>query len=98
MCFFRKRFRLLLWFQAEQFWRMEQQLEEFILSANSDAIEAVVTQLGKAKAEIVAKIEALQEAVDNGEDLSPALADLTSAAQALDDVVPDPEPVEEPAE
>ncbi len=94
-CFFRKRFRH--WFQIE-LWRMERHLEGIILSANSDAIEAVVAQLGKARDEIVAKIDALEAAVGNGEDLSGPLAELRAVAQGLDDVVPDEVPAEEPAE
>lgn len=71
--------------------------------SNVDAIQAVVAQLGKVKAEILGKIAALEAAQGAGEDLSAPLADLAAAAQALDDVVPDavvepaPEPVVEPA-
>ena len=60
--------------------------------SNSDAIEAVVAQLGKAKDEIVAKIATLQVAAAAGQDLTAPLADLAAAAQALDDVVVDPAP------
>jgi chromosome segregation ATPase len=56
------------------------------------AIQAVGTQLEKAQAEIVAKLEELTAALSNA-NLSPeaeaALADLKAKAQALDDIVPD---------
>jgi hypothetical protein len=58
--------------------------------STQDSINAVVTQLGKAKGEIVSKIADLQAAIDAGvpaEQLD--LTALTEAAQALDDVVPD---------
>lgn len=57
--------------------------------ANAELIADVVAQLGKAKAEIVAKIGGLEAAVASGEDLSGPLAELVAAAQGLDDVVPD---------
>lgn len=66
------------------------------MSANSDAIAAVVAQLDKAHAEVTARITALEEAVNAGEDLSAPLAALKAAAQGLDDVVADVPPVEEP--
>lgn len=51
-----------------------------------------LTQLGKAKAEILAKIQELQDAAGN-DDLSPelqaAIDNLTPAVQALDDIVAD---------
>lgn len=56
------------------------------------ALKALNVQLGKANDEIQAKIKALQAAVTNG-DVSPeiasAVADLTTSAQKLDDIVPD---------
>lgn len=99
--------RVMLWCIAELA-HLVRKLEGR-MSENSDAIEAaaaanraVEAQLVKAKAEIDAKIEALQAAVDAGEDLSAPLADLTAstaglvpAAQAVDDIVPDA-PVEQP--
>lgn len=66
---------------------------EVLRLSNSEAIAAVVAQLGKAKDEILAKIAELEVAAAAGEDLSAPLADLAAAAQALDDVVPD-SPVE----
>lgn len=63
-------------------------IEVFRLS-NSELINNVVAQLGKAKSEIVAKIGGLEAAVASGEDLSGPLAVLAAAAQGLDDVVPD---------
>lgn len=70
-----------------------QQVEEIIMSATQDAVDQIVTQLSKAKAEIVSKIDDLQAAVDAGE--APDLAPLKAVVQSLDDVVPDA-PVDEP--
>lgn len=89
MCFFRKRFRQLIWLQAEALWRMQLQLEGFILTKNSEAIAEVTRQLDKARAEIVIRIDSLQEAVDRGDDITGPLGDLRKAAQALDDLVAD---------
>ena len=64
--------------------------EKVCMSAVQDAVDSVVAQLGKAKAEIltaIAELEAREPNVD--------LSALTAAAQGLDDVVPDPV-VEEP--
>ena len=70
-------------------------IEVFRLS-NSELINNVVAQLGKAKSEIVAKIGGLEAAVASGEDLSGPLAVLAAAAQGLDDVVPDEPLIEFP--
>lgn len=63
------------------------------------AIQAVGTQLTKAKDEIIKKISDLEAALSNA-NLSPeaeaALADLKTQAQALDDVVADVPPPDEP--
>ena len=70
--------------------RINYHLKEVITMSTQDAVNAVVAQLGKAKGEIVAKIVDLQNQIDAGvpaEQLD--LTDLTAAAQALDDVVPD---------
>lgn len=67
-------------------------LEGIIMSASQDAVDAVVAQLGKATDEIKAEIAAL-EAREPSVDLSA----LKTAAQALDDIVPDA-PVDTPAE
>lgn len=67
---------------------------EVLRLSNAESIAAVVEQLGRAKAEIVDRIGVLEAAAAAGEDLSAPLADLVSAAQALDDVVPDDGPVE----
>lgn len=63
------------------------------MGAAQDAVDAVVVQLDKAKAEIVKAIADLEVAVAGGE--APNLDALKAAAQSLDDVVPDA-PVEEP--
>jgi DNA-directed RNA polymerase subunit F len=70
--------------------RIAHHLKEVIRMSAQDSINAVVTQLGKAKGEIVAKIADLQAQIDAGvpaEQLD--LTALTEAAQALDDVVAD---------
>ena len=59
------------------------------------ALKNLTTQLGKANDEIQAKIKALQDAVTNGEvspEIAAAVADLTTAGQKLDDIVPDAPP------
>lgn len=64
--------------------------------STQDSIDAIVVQLGKAKAEVVAKIADVQAQLDAA--AVPAekvnLDALTAAAQALDDIVPDPAPVD----
>jgi hypothetical protein len=59
--------------------------------STQESIDAVVTQLGKAQAEIVSKIADVQAQLDAAN--VPAevvnLDALNAAAQALDDIVPD---------
>jgi len=66
------------------------------LMSTQETINAIVTQLGKAKDEIVAKIADVQAQLDAAS--IPAetvdLTALTTAAQALDDIVPDPAPAD----
>ena len=65
-------------------------LRETIMSAQQDAVDAIVAQLGKAKAEIIAKLTDVQAQVDAaGVADQVDLAPLVEIAQALDDVVPD---------
>lgn len=61
-----------------------------------ETVDSLVSQLAKAKAEIVTKISELEAQVAAGE--TPDLTALKEAVQALDDVVPDsvPEPEPEP--
>ena len=69
--------------------------------------QSITGQLNKVEAEIIAKIAALQDAVNAvtaqlaDQDLTPeqvaSLTDLQNVAQSLDDIVPDAAPVEEPA-
>lgn len=69
---------------------LENQLKGAIMSEAQNAVDAVVAQLDKAKAEIsaqIAELESREPAVD--------LSALKAAAQSLDDVVVDV-PVEEP--
>jgi hypothetical protein len=83
----------------EHFDRVTKRLEKVVIMSAQDSINAVVAQLGKAKAEIVAKIADVQAQLDAAS--VPAeqvdLSALTAAAQALDDVVADA-PVEVPVE
>ena len=70
------------------------------MSNTSQTLEQIKAQLTKAKGEIVGKIQALTDAVNNNQDnLSPesqqALEDLQNLAQQFDDIVPDA-PAEEP--
>ncbi|QRY51771.1 hypothetical protein [Mycolicibacterium septicum] len=70
--------------------------ERFFMSEVQNAVDAVVAQLAKAKAEIVTAIEELRNREPDVD-----LSALTAAAQGLDDIVPDApveEPVEEPSE
>jgi phage shock protein A len=55
-------------------------------------LATILAQLQKATAEIQAKIQALIDAASNADvtpELQTAIDDLTPAAQALDDIVPD---------
>lgn len=58
-----------------------------MMGASQEAVNAVVEQLGKAKAEILAEIASLEAAVAAGEPVD--LSALVAAAQGLDDIVPD---------
>lgn len=69
-----------------------------------ETVNAVVAQLGKAKAELLEKIADLQLQLDDAKVADVVdLSELVAVAQALDDIVPDAEepadePVEDPAE
>src|SRR5436190_15124430 len=73
-------------------------IKQIIMNQKDEALAlgALRTQLTKANGEIQAKLKALQDTIDNGPDVSPeveaAVAELTKASQALDDVVPDAPP------
>lgn len=72
--------------------RMEKNMAEK-LNELAAKLAVVVTQLDKAKAEIVAKVDALVAALDGVElpaDASARLAELQVKAQELDDLNPDP--------
>jgi hypothetical protein len=62
-------------------------LKELIMAAIQNAVDQIVTQLGHAKDEILAKVADLETQITAGE--TPDLGPLTAAAQALDDIVPD---------
>lgn len=63
------------------------------LAQLAEDLTAVKDQAAKAKAEIIAKIAALEEAIANGGGTTPevdaALAALKAEVQGIDDVVPD---------
>ena len=63
---------------------------EKIMSENQKKIDAIAAQLAKARAEIVAEIEALKN--QTGAEVLD-FSGLESAAQGLDDLIPDEEPV-----
>lgn len=67
----------------------------------AQGLRDVKTQVIKAKGEVVDKIAALETAVGNAGTVSPeveaAFADLKTAAQSIDDVVPDGPAVGAPA-
>lgn len=58
-------------------------------------LAAVKVQNDKARAEVLAKIQALEDAIANAGNTTPevdaALADLKASVQTDDDIVPDPE-------
>lgn len=62
--------------------------QEDRLSQNSEAIEAVVSELQGAVSTINAKIDALTAANAAGEDLTQPLADLKAAADAVAAIAP----------
>jgi predicted Zn-dependent protease with MMP-like domain len=71
-------------------------IEGFSMSVQS-AVDAITSQLTKAQREIVARIADVQAQLDAaGVAEQIDLSSLTAAAQALDDVVPDPEVVVDP--
>ncbi len=56
------------------------------------ALQAITSQLGKVNDEIQSKLKALQDAIDAGTvspEVEAAVTGLTTAAQKLDDIVPD---------
>jgi len=64
--------------------------------ATIDMIKSLTAQVNKAKAEITGKIQTLEDTINNGGDdaaVQAALADLKSAVQGVDDIVPDAAPV-----
>jgi len=70
--------------------RQIRHLEGFTMTAAQDAVNAVVGQLRKAQLEIVTKIAEVQDQLDSaGVAEEVDLSELTAAAQALDDIVPD---------
>lgn len=62
-------------------------VEGVVVSSAQEIVDEIVFQLGKARDEIVAEIQALEDAAAAGETLD--LSALAEAAQRLDDVVPD---------
>ena len=70
-------------------------IESGFIMATQEAVNAIVAQVKKGTAEVVAKIAELQAAADAGQPVD--LTELAAAAQALDDIVADA-PVVEPVE
>ena len=85
-------YKALTEFVAEEISKLRQDL----MSAASQALQEVVSQLGKAKGEIVAELARLAQAIEDGTISDADLDGLRAAAQALDDVVPDTNPEPEP--
>lgn len=65
------------------------------MSQNQEIVNQLVSQLAKAKQEILAQISALQEQINAGQTID--LSALALAVQSLDDLNPD-EPEPEPSE
>jgi hypothetical protein len=87
---------------VEHFDRRTYQLEGIINLSTQDTVNAVVAQLGKAKAEVIAKLAEVQAQLD-AVGVTPEAVDLSAlvaAAEALDAIVPDVVaeiPADEPA-
>lgn len=62
-------------------------VEGVVVSSAQEIVDEIVFQLGKARDEIVAEIQELEDAAAAGETLD--LSALSEAAQRLDDIVPD---------
>ena len=79
---------------------INKQLKEIEMKVDEaiDAVKAVGEQLEKATREILAKIEALENVLpdDLTEEQQAAIQVLKDKAKALDDIVPDAEPVPAP--
>jgi septal ring factor EnvC (AmiA/AmiB activator) len=79
-------FKIVVEHSGKQLEKITMNIQEAI-----DQIKAVSVQLGEAKDEILAKIEALESATgDLTEEQQSALDELKTAAQGLSDVVPGP--------
>jgi len=65
-------------------------LKEAIMSAQQEAVDAIVAQLDKAQSEILSAIDDLEAQIDAGQPAD--LTALKAAAQSLDDLNPDDEP------
>lgn len=85
---------MLAYYLSELTWRVQDM--EGRMSANSDAIEAVVADLQAYQTRVTDKIAALEAANAAGEDLTAPLADLKNEAASLDASVP-AAPAEAPA-
>jgi hypothetical protein len=79
--------------------RKTNQLSGVITLSTQDTINAVTAQLKKVKDELLAKIADLNVQIEDANVADVVdTSELTAAAQALDDIVPDPEPATEPSE
>jgi predicted RNA polymerase sigma factor len=70
--------------------RQTHHLQGAIVSEVQDAVDAITAQINKGTAEVVAEVAALEAQVAAGE--TPDFTALKAAAQALDDLNPDPAP------
>ena len=80
------------WARTRNYWM------ERMMASVKDLLVGIQTQLGKARSEIVGKIAELEAKVADGTITEADLAPLREAAQALDDIVLDVPPVDEPVE
>ncbi len=71
----------------------------FFMATINDRLSAIETRLQKASGEITSLIASLRDALNNGGPTEEIVSRLETAAQQLDDIVPDAPPVdtEEPA-
>lgn len=69
-------------------------IERFTMSEVQDAVDALTAQVLKSRDEVLTEIASLEAQVANG--VEPDFTALKAAVQSVDDIVPDPAPVEAP--
>jgi hypothetical protein len=80
------------WFFSTEKLLTKREIKEIIMTASQNVVDQLTAQLGKVKTELLDKLASLEAQVAAGE--SPDFGPLTSAVQALDDIVPDAPPAE----